>query len=107
MKSMQFHAALNRASLDYISALLRIADQFHADRDEVIKREIKTLCISVLNSSLGGYQAKPAATSDCFRERLAFLNRSLAQMADGEDEKQKTLLKAWIAEMEAEIAEEG
>ena len=50
LNNLKLSAELNQESMRYIEALIRIADEFGADRDEIIKREIKALFISTSGS---------------------------------------------------------
>lgn len=50
LNSLKLSAELNKESMRYIESLIRIADEFGADRDEIIKREIKALFISTSGS---------------------------------------------------------
>ena len=62
IKDLQFQSELNRASLNYIETLLKIADKYEADRDEVVKRELKAIAISVESGSFREYE--PGAATE-------------------------------------------
>ena len=67
IKDLQFQSELNRASLNYIETLLKIADKYEANRDEIIKHEVETLRKSILGGSFAEYEtgsiAEPSAGS--------------------------------------------
>lgn len=58
IKELQFKSELNRASLNFIESLLKIADVYEKDRDEVIKREVEALLVSISNCSFADYETE-------------------------------------------------
>ncbi len=62
IKDLQFQSELQRATLDYIEALLRIADKYEANRDETVQREVSALVVSIKDGSFATYDL--GATSE-------------------------------------------
>ena len=60
LNGLKLSAELNQASIDYLEKLMRIADAYGKDRDEIVKREIKALFISASGSEFNGYELKNA-----------------------------------------------
>lgn len=85
IKDLQFQSELQRASLDYIETILRIADKYEADRDETVQRELRALVTSVKGLPLAEYETTPKSKlrSDTPQyipydreERLVFLKKA-------------------------------
>ncbi len=91
IKDLQFQSELQRATLDYIKTLLRIADKYGADRDKSVFQEIFHLNESIEESTFDTFDLEPetevsAETVEVLpydrEERLVFLKKTYERVMD-------------------------
>ena len=91
IKDLQFQSELQRATLDYIKTLLRIADKYGADRDKAVFQEIFHLNESIKESTFDTFDLEPerkvsaetvAVLPYDREERLVFLKKTYERVMD-------------------------
>lgn len=93
IKDLQFQSELQRATLNYIKTLLRIADKYGEIRDKAVFQEIFHLNKSVKESTFDTFdlEPEPEASADSpsanavpynREEKLAFLKGALERVMD-------------------------
>lgn len=68
LEKLKFQSELQRASLDYIEALLKISDKYHVNRDKTVVSEIRALLVSVSGASFEEYEVSEDGDVPCDTE---------------------------------------